>query len=372
MKVLYIGHYRESSGWATATQNLIKALHSVDVDVVCRNIRLTNNTNIDPLFDQLENKDTNNVDYCIQHVLPHHITGTSKFKKNVSCSLLDSCNVQDNQWLPYLRNVNEVWVPCRDNYTELCRCGIPTKVVPYACDIKKYERDSNTDLGFDKQNVHSAYKFYTIADMGYRKNIQSIVKSYYSTFRPDDNVLLILKINQTAINRDMIFSHIHHMCSEIRKEMNIYKDENDYNNIMVIPDYFSEEEIHALHKECDCYVNMSHGESWCIPSFDAMCYGNHPISVGWGGPRDYIDASNKNTGTLVDYSLVTCVNTGAAFKHLYTGREFWATGNEMQASIAMRYYYENRKDQKTQDGLNCGKNFTFEKVGSIMKDYLLS
>lgn len=34
MKVLYLGHYRERSGWANAAINNILALDSVGVDVV--------------------------------------------------------------------------------------------------------------------------------------------------------------------------------------------------------------------------------------------------------------------------------------------------------------------------------------------------
>ena len=40
MKVLYLGHYREKSGWATAAINNILALDSVGIDVVYRDISL--------------------------------------------------------------------------------------------------------------------------------------------------------------------------------------------------------------------------------------------------------------------------------------------------------------------------------------------
>ena len=41
MKVLYLGHYKESSGWANVTVDQILALDAAGVDVVCRNVTLT-------------------------------------------------------------------------------------------------------------------------------------------------------------------------------------------------------------------------------------------------------------------------------------------------------------------------------------------
>ena len=45
MKILYIGHYKEGSGWSNAAINNILALDSIGIDVVCRNIKLTNSEN---------------------------------------------------------------------------------------------------------------------------------------------------------------------------------------------------------------------------------------------------------------------------------------------------------------------------------------
>ena len=82
MKILYIGHYKEGSGWSQSAIDLIQCIDSVGVDIVCRNIKLTNkDANIPEKVLNLEKKDLQNVDVCIQHVLPHHLIATSKFKK---------------------------------------------------------------------------------------------------------------------------------------------------------------------------------------------------------------------------------------------------------------------------------------------------
>ncbi|GAH38834.1 unnamed protein product, partial [marine sediment metagenome] len=84
MKVLYVGHYRENTGWGAGALNHMLALKSVGVDVVSRNVQLSS-TMID-IPDDVKSMEKNNlqgIDYCIQHILPFHCVGTKKFKKNV-------------------------------------------------------------------------------------------------------------------------------------------------------------------------------------------------------------------------------------------------------------------------------------------------
>ena len=81
MKVLYLGHYREGTGWSTSSINNILALNTLDIDLVTRNIRLTKELEVPEEILQLEKKDLQNIDVCIQHVLPHHLVATNKFKK---------------------------------------------------------------------------------------------------------------------------------------------------------------------------------------------------------------------------------------------------------------------------------------------------
>jgi glycosyltransferase involved in cell wall biosynthesis len=369
MKVLYIGHYKEGTGWAKSAQNLIKSIHSSGVEIVCRNITLTSDNQVDPLFLQLENNDTNNVDVCIQHVLPHHLVGTTKFKKNIAYTMFESVNIQKNTWIKYLKNMDEVWTPCRDNMLELEKAGIKNaKVVHIPSDIKEYKKERKMEINFSRYGIDSAYKFYTIGEVNKRRNIESTIRAYYSAFEPVDNVVLVLKVNMFGANKNQIFESFRSVCSGIRKSMSKYQNDDDYPNILVIPENFSENEIHNLHQVADCFVSLSHGEAWSLPAFDAMCYGNHPICTGWGGPKEYIDEKKKNTGSLIDYVFEACSNTGAAFKHIFTGREYWANANEMQAAEKMRYYFDNRiKKTYCQEHI---EKYSLESVGEKIKEML--
>ena len=107
MKVLFIGHYREGGGWAKASIDFIQALDSIGIDIVCRNVSLTNKyVDIPQRVIELENKSLDNVDYCIQHVLPHHLVSTVKFKKNIAYFEYETNNMKQNEWTNNLHLVD--------------------------------------------------------------------------------------------------------------------------------------------------------------------------------------------------------------------------------------------------------------------------
>ena len=85
MKVFYLAHYKEATGWSRAAIDYIMALDSVGVNIVCRNIKLTNRTGEVPdRVLELEKKSLDDCNVCIQHLLPHHLVGTDCFDKNIS------------------------------------------------------------------------------------------------------------------------------------------------------------------------------------------------------------------------------------------------------------------------------------------------
>ena len=85
MRILYIAHYKEFGGWSQAATDNILALDSVGVDVVCRNVTLTQDKqDVHPRLLALEKKDSKGCDICVQHVLPHHYVRSDMFKKNIA------------------------------------------------------------------------------------------------------------------------------------------------------------------------------------------------------------------------------------------------------------------------------------------------
>lgn len=369
MKILYIGHYKEGSGWSNSAINQILAINSIGLDVVCRDIKLTQyqQKNINHKLVVLENKSLKDIDICIQHVLPHHIVGTQKFKKNIAYFFGESNTTKYNTWKKYLSLVDEVWVPNNTLKENLLNDGIKiVKKIPQAFDVSEYNTNINSKINFQENN--HKFKFYYIGELNDRKNIESIIRCFYSEFSPYEQVCLVLKLKKFGINSSDLRNHVKNFCDQIKKELRIYNDISKYNSEIIITEDFSAEQIKSLHLSCDCFVSPTHGEGWSIPAFDAMCYGKTPICSNEGGPKEYIDIDNKNTGYLIDGTYDICNHSDPAFKNIFTGKEFWFHPSEMKIRNAMRYYYENRNNIDRSIGLIHGNKFSYENIGKLIED----
>lgn len=370
MKVLYIGHYKENSGWSKGTLNAIEALTAVGVDVVCRNIKLTSNeSDISPKIIELEKKDLNNIDYCIQHVLPHHITGTNKFKKNIAYFLYEMDSIKYHHWYHNLELVDEIWVPNSTAKNHLIRDGFDSnklKVIPHTFDTSQYQ-DNRQRISFDTKN--HTFKFYFICELDDRKNIDSIIRCFHSEFDASEPVSLVLKVKRSGMNANSLRSGLIKMCDELKSQMRLYEKIEDYHHEVIITENFTDEQIKILHQSCDCYLGPTYGEGWGIPAFEAMAYGKTPICSNEGGPKDFIDPNDKKTGYLVDGSYDICNHRNAAFPDLFTGKQHWFRPNEIEIKKAMRYYFENRHNNN-KSGLQRAEQFSYQNVGQMIKGAL--
>jgi glycosyltransferase involved in cell wall biosynthesis len=365
MKVLFIGHYKEHGGWAEASKGYILAMQEAGIDVVCRNVTLTQDHDPGKEILKLEKKSTDNSDFCIQHLLPHHLVGTNKFKKNISIVDLESVSIKDLTWFEHLKLVDEIWVPNKSLSNSLK--DFKTRVVHHCSDIEKYTKKYQE---IDIPEARGCFKFYYIGDWNDRKNIGAIIRSFHSEFDPSENVRLVFKINKFGYDPAKLQAEFDRFLQEHKKLLRMYPD-NRYIKDIIITERLTEEQLYSIHQHCDCFICPSHGEAWSIPSFDAMAFGNTPICTDFGGPSEFIDKNNSNTGSLIPFNFASCVCSDAAFPEIFTGREYWAQPCEMKIRQAMRYYYENKdKLACKKAGLTRAMNYSFEKVGKQIKEIL--
>lgn len=376
MKILYIGHYREFGGWAQASRDHILALDRVGVDVVCRNVTLTGDREITGRLLELEQKDTSGCDVCIQHVLPHHLVGTRLFRKNIAFVETETLSIKHLPWFEHLKQADEVWTPNRQAKESLDADGlnVPTTVVPHPCDIKKYTgkyQDVNIPPAEGK------FRFYYVGDINDRKNIDSIITCFHSEFDASENVSLLLKVNKFGKSVEEIKATFDKRLFDIKQSLRMHPNPTDYARDITIIGELPDEQLYGLHKYCHCFLSPSHGEAWSIPAFDAMVFGNTPICSDFGGPREFIDRNNPDTGKLVGGCFKVCKCSDSAFPDMFTGREFWFEPDEREIRTAMRSYYEAGKDDpaaaKRKNQTACmaiAQKFDYEAVGELMKGIL--
>ena len=368
MKVLYIAHYKEGTGWSQAAIDYILAMDSVGIDVACRNVSLTGaNAEVPQRILELEKKDVSDADMCIQHLLPHHLVGSEKFKKNIALFVSETSSIKMNPWFVHLEQMDEIWVPSEHLWDSMSKDNINAvvKVVPHAFDMSKYNK-KYTDM--NNPTTDDTFKFYYIGDINQRKNIETILRCFHSEFDISEPVSLILKVNKFGHSPEQVHQVMNGISEQIKSDLRMYDDIRMYRPEAVLASRIPEEDLYALHQYCDCFVCPSHGEAWSIPSFDAMAFGNTPICSDFGGPRDFIEEGNLDTGWVVSGVDSVCTYKDAAFREIFTGRETWVTPNESEIKKAMRHYYENKNDSS--DGLERANEFSYENVGNLIKEFL--
>tara|TARA_Y100001938_G_scaffold122034_1_gene170111 strand:+ start:2939 stop:4060 length:1122 start_codon:yes stop_codon:yes gene_type:complete len=371
MKVLYFGHYKEGTGWAQAAIDYILALDSIGVDVVCRNINLTGvEHQVPKRILELESKSTEGAEFCIQHLLPHHLVGTESFKKNVAYFAGETTTIKHQPWFVHLQQVDEVWVPNSDLWSSLSSDNLPVgsiKVLPHTKDISKYKQPVDP-IGIN--GVEDKFKFYCIADLNDRKNLVSTIRCFHSEFCKHDNAALVVKVKKHGVSQQDLHSHVIELSETIKRRLRIFSKSEMYADVVVIAENVPGSVISSIHQLCDCYVGISKGEGWSIPAFDAMAFGNTPICGDFGGPKEFIDRNDVATGKLISGQLSICDCQDAAFPEIFTGLECWFEPNEIETKKAMRYYYENAQKIDRTSGRKRAEKFSYEEVGNQIKEFL--
>lgn len=374
MKVLYIGYYRDGTGWARAATDYILAMDSAGIDVVPRPIKLnTNKPEIPARLLELEKKDSRGCDVCIQHVLPHMMDYNGKFEKNIALYATETDYFVKTLWVEKINLMDEAWVINNEMVSSSKNSGvtIPIEIVPHATDFSKFER------GYKKleiPNVEDSFVFYFIGELNKRKNLETFVKAFHLEFHASEPVSIVIKTNKYGVSYDECAQEVKLLCDQVKSDLKLYPSLSNYKEDLVITDLLSEQDLYRLHSACDCFVLPSYGEAWGIPAFDAMGFGKTPICTDVGGMADFLDGGG---GILVEGRTEPVTGMVHTFEDLYTGYEKWVSIDTLKLMSAMRKIYNMAKDEDQKPylkmkhaGLKSAYKYSYETIGNLIKEKL--
>ncbi len=163
--------------------------------------------------------------------------------------------------------VDEIWTSSTYCRTALAAAQRPVTVIPHI--VSPIEADDAAAERLRARRGLSAdtYIFYTIAQREERKNIEAGIRAFTKIAAPD--VRYVVKSTLP-------------LSDEMRSVAGII-------NPM---DYFSDDDIAALHRIGHCYVSPHSGEGWGLCMSDAMALGNLVIATGYSGNMDYMDTES--------------------------------------------------------------------------------
>lgn len=347
-KILYIGHYREGTGWGQASLDYIAAMDAVGIDLVVRPVIFTGNGEVPERVKELEQRDSLGATHVIQHVLPQYMDYNGQLK-NIGLFVSETDSINTTGWPQHLKTMDDIWVPNNEMVGVCRRAGLRApKVVPHACDPNRFNDVEPLDIAGDD------FLFYFVGENIRRKRLAALLQAYYTSFTSHDDVTLLLKTSGEVSRIDDM----------VKKNLRLYPHESMYAKVAYITDRLTDEDLLRLHKRGDCFVTCTYGDAWCIPAFDAAAMGNWVISSNCGGMRDFLFGYDK--GLLVDGHHRPVFGADVIFDDLNTGHENWFEVDLELVGHHMRQLYRIRSNSSDSNNEELIKNYSYEKIGKMI------
>ena len=369
-KVLFISNYKNLSGYSNAARSLILCMDAAGIDVVPRNINLTNTfSEVPERILELEQKESRGCNINIQFTLPHFFEYDGNFDKSILMFCWETSHFRNIPlWTEKINTASECWVPCND-MVKICRDSgveIPIRVVPIPCDPSKY---FNYYPKFEIPELKDCFTFYFIGEINQRKNLDGALTAFHLEFEPHEKVQFVIKGNKPELSPAQTTRYIQELIKSVKQDLKLYPNINDYKEEIVISEELDDNGIMRLHSTCDCLLSPHKGESWSLPVFDSMCMGKTPVATNVGGPKDYLTGEDGPCGYLLDGFPEPVIGMESDF---YTANQNWWGTDINQLRRCMRMAYENVEQRKTIGGRGIDRSvdFSHEKIGNIIKEVL--
>lgn len=293
MRIVWKGNF-DLSGFGHAAVDYVVALKKlgVDIKIVNTSVPILKLVDIPLNTKQLEIKTHKSDDILIQHVPPNAMRRKDA-AINIGCTTFESPKIP-NDWLENLNDMDGLIVPTKWNKEILVDHGVSDKrihVIPYIINYLNLDPSRITPL---KIRNKKDFSFLSIIDFTYRKGWDLLLEAYWTEFKADENVSLILKSYHRSFGKNDR--------ATVREHILEKKDKLKFKSIphTLIYDWpIHDNLMPALYKSCQAYVFPTRGEGFSLTCAEAMALEVPVIATDYGGHLDYM---NYHNSTLVRFS----------------------------------------------------------------------
>lgn len=355
MKVLYIGHYKDGTGWGDAAKNNILALDSVGVTVVPRAISYNNgDSDTDERILKLEEAPTEGCDVCIQHTLPCNYVYDSRFH-NIGYLAIEASDFCDTLWHKNINMMDELWVPSEYVKDACLKSGvdIPIKIAPHALNVESY---TTAPEGAKIQELLSTFNFVFVGEFIERKNIKALLRAFHTEFHPKEPVNLLIKTSGIDI------TDLEEYCDSIKKGLKL---RTEYKKEITLSGKLDKQDYMSVISQCHCFVMPSRGEGFCIPALESMCLGIPVIYTAGTAMSEFC------VGMEVRSQLDCCFGGMGSLPNIYTANSEWLEIDvkDLQTKMRTAFMKGLTQDMKT-ECQNVAREYSHENIGKLFKELL--
>lgn len=360
MNVCYNGFWGTYSGMGEAARNIIVALHEAGVEVSTELVpNIVSEQNLGPAYKLCQKLQNRTLDYNVKiiHTTPDLVTKYMEPLKYHVFHLFWETDKLPKWWVWALNLVDEIWTGSEWSKKVFQESGVKKPIwvcpQPVDTDLPQFEPFRLPGVTDD------LYIFYSIFQWIERKDPRSLLKTYWNTFKPDDQVLLLLKTYRekfTTEERNAIIKEIKSLKEELGMKA--------VAPVQIYTELMSRGDIYRLHQTGDCFVSAHRGEGWGIPIAEAMAFGKPVISTNLGGIHEHVP---PHAALFTKYNKKPVFNMD--FVPWYDKDQLWAEVDSEDLKEKMRFVFDNREEAKKIGALGkdvVTRSLSYKTVGEQM------
>ena len=228
------------------------------------------------------------------------------------------------------------------------------EVTPYRLETPVEVVWENTPLETENEPIDGFeprhdFNFLCVSQFGPRKNLENTIRWFVEEFT-DKEVGLILKTNIKAncrIDKE-------HVEKTLKAILAPYKERKC--SVSLLHGDLSNKQMRALytHDKVKAMINISHGEGFGLPLFEAARYGLPIIAVGWSGQLDFLEKEERGHYTKVNHELKN-VQQQAVWDGVIQADSQWAFASEGSYKTAIRVMH-NHYDTMSEGAVELQKS----------------
>ena len=282
------------------------------------------------------------------------ITMPNEFEKMCPINIGYTAGIETNkcspQWLPKCNEMDSILVVSNHAKSSIIDTTAEAKnnqtgeVFPYRCEkpisvvwenTERHKPEKIDGLLLDYDN-----NFLVVSQLGPRKNFENTVCWFVEEFI-DQEVGLIVKTNfkgNSIGDFTKVDKHLSSVLSRYKnRKCKVYLLHGDLSSGQMTSLY-SNPKINAL-------INISHGEGFGLPIYEAAREALPIVSCGWSGQLDILHHDGKDYFTSVDYTLRP-VQKQAVWPGVVEENSLWAFADQGSYKMSLRYVLKNMDKAK--------------------------